>query len=77
MTTWQPIETAPKDGSRILVYGEETMLAVVWGPYYDFKPVQGSEKMGWTIWDADVGGEAIHPTHWQPLPPPPNTGADK
>ncbi len=66
---WQPIETAPKDGA-----------VIVWGRYW-------SDEQGWMLepkiarWDASAFGGSwvvdhrypfsVRPTHWMPLPPPP------
>ena len=58
---WQPIETAPRDGTKLLVFCE-TGIAVV----HCFKPPLGSDR-----WLTVDGGYEIEPTHWQPLPPPP------
>lgn len=56
MSEWQPIETAPRDGSVIQVRQGH------WGPFH----------VRWTagIWKA-VEYSAGRPTHWQPLPEPP------
>ena len=56
---WQPIETAQKDGTEILCYGE----------YYG-KPVLFVAIWNSVEWYAGWGG-SIQPTHWQPLPAPP------
>lgn len=71
--TWQPIETAPKDGTRILAaFGPETGYRVdivtfmhsPFGRSYWFshimETVRGSRAM-----------RRIQPTHWMPLPDPP------
>lgn len=66
---WQPIETAPKDGTEILGYACGKMTTVYWNvDQYDI-------DLGgyWTLvipgaWAED--GE-WNPTHWQPLPGPP------
>lgn len=66
MSAWQPIETAPKDGTRILIFvpddddGDCFKVA-----YYGGHPKQ----RGWLargFWGADDV-----PSHWQPLPLPP------
>lgn len=56
---WQPIETAPKDGTRILLWGD---LPDWDGCFYE---------VGY--WDESIGGFTcdVEPTHWQPLPKPP------
>jgi hypothetical protein len=72
MTTgWQPIETAPKDGTRILAVGpERTVVITLWGkvshvPIYGWLDQVAGDPEDTTYW---------HPTYWMPLPPPPATG---
>jgi hypothetical protein len=69
MSEWQPIETAPKDGTIILgleiqstLNPEEVVrIPIYWG---------GSEWiLAWGQWDD--GTFHIEATHWMPLPPPP------
>ncbi|HYW77227.1 MAG TPA: hypothetical protein VFA48_11505 [Gammaproteobacteria bacterium] len=78
---WQPIETAPKDGTEILI----------WGPNYDFAPVAKWGEAdcddglfsGWHLsgfhspvcscedsfigWQEDID-DGLMPTHWTPRP---------
>jgi hypothetical protein len=58
---WQPIETAPKDGTDILVFCKiRRVLRGFWDE------ARGGQ---WSEWP---GRQAIEfPTHWQPLPEPP------
>lgn len=60
--TWQPIETAPKDGTEILVFRQyeygQTIL-----PHYEVVRWEGE----WLY----AGEYSIAATHWTPLPPPP------
>jgi hypothetical protein len=61
---WQSIETAPKDGTRILVcrYSSNPYIPKVGEDYWgDF-----GDKGGW----GKSNPETI-PTHWMPLPSPP------
>ena len=63
---WRPIETAPKDGTRILLCSNG---GAVWMGLWrtDDEPPYG--KAGWTRFNCvDVGWE---PDNWMPLPPPP------
>lgn len=64
MTEWQPIETAPKDMTRVLLTD---------GRYVSV----GSFYLEWDK-ESDIDceyGDCCHatwsPTHWQPLPSPP------
>ena len=62
---WQPIETAPKDGTGILVYCQKSLTVPVTGGYWDDHPAC-------QCWIA--GGymqKVFPPTHWMPLPAPP------
>jgi len=68
--TWQPIETAPKDGSWFLgywpeCYFEDRIIATQW---HDF-------GLGDPYWlDAPDNRDWTAPTHWRPLPAAPTTG---
>lgn len=67
---WQPIETAPKDGSRILAFGK-----------IGFEGVVGIGTVKWCAvycqWEADpseateYSPEACELSHWMPLPEAP------
>jgi hypothetical protein len=64
---WQPMETAPQDGTMILLFPSSEWTEDTDGDYEV------------TYWDADLGGWYQHqhpddydgPTHWMPLPAPP------
>lgn len=58
MTEWQPIETAPKDGTPILVC-DKGPYAYVAEWFQHSRTWIGADKMYW------------EPTHWMPLPEPP------
>lgn len=57
---WQPIETAPKDGTPVLVY-HNRMVIEAWY----------SNKWGRFVQSETGGHNGIKPEHWMPLPPPP------
>ncbi len=62
MTTWQPMDSAPKDGTHILVgeYGKDAGFHAVQSLFWEGR------------WLAFPGmKEEIYPTDWQPLPEPP------
>lgn len=60
---WQPIETAPKDGTDLLV------SYYLWGPR---QAVAGWFEGDWLIFEKP--DDPIKPAHWMPLPPPPLDG---
>lgn len=74
MSEWQPIETAPMDGTRVLLY--QPTEGGSYGPNPD-KDMDYYIFTGW--WDganwlcAEYGAFSKEPTHWQPEPPPPST----
>jgi hypothetical protein len=60
---WRDIDTAPKDGRQVLL----------WWPYWSHtRPLVGHWQVngGWQAVDA-LEGDSEPPTHWQPLPAPP------
>lgn len=79
---WQSIETAPKDGARIIVFtngsyyhgkhdkDEPEVMEAYWfeGWYND------NTKSGWMPANCDEEYGALYEaTHWMPLPKPPVT----
>jgi hypothetical protein len=70
---WQPITSAPKDGTRILVfepgYGLPGLLGVTsLGTIRLSCWRKDTIPMGWT-------GSERPPSHWLPLPLPPSSGS--
>jgi hypothetical protein len=66
---WARIDTAPRDGSRIVVWGTQSGLP-------DSKPFAAiasfDDISGWVAADpTDNMRFQLIPTHWLPLPPPP------
>ena len=76
MSEWQPVETAPKDGTPILAHCKNGATYAVWWSDVDERSL-GLEP-GWLL----VGGgelarktsDARTLTHWMPLPAPPCVG---
>lgn len=77
MSGWQPIETAPKDGTSVLIFGtkwrfdwagdrDESFAAVCsWCEPMD-------DESGWSIDHSTYyTTDCLVPTHWMPLPEPP------
>lgn len=78
---WLPIETAPKDGGEILLFGDGRVTSGNWSApsevprliYRDgFAPEEEWDEWEpyWASWDGGFT-EEHPPTHWMPLPPPP------
>jgi hypothetical protein len=81
--SWQPIETAPKDGTWVLLFGGKAgedwweekevggppMRVAQWWPVTADNNYDG----GWQFANYDSGyyGEVSGATHWMPLPSPP------
>jgi hypothetical protein len=70
---WQEIETAPRDGTKIIIASisrDGTIEDI------DFDAFWTSERESWEMpqvyfyW-ASAYGRVEEPTHWMPLPPPP------
>jgi hypothetical protein len=68
MMEWKPIETAPKDGTRILVFDREY--------HGEIAACEFNKEWGWVERGLDYATEVwgygeMEPTHWMPLPQPP------
>jgi uncharacterized C2H2 Zn-finger protein len=78
-TRWRPIATAPKDGTEVLLYCPKrgTTVRGRWSDErYANKP-----RPYWThdrerIW-GKLDTRADQPTHWMPLPPPPEANDER
>lgn len=60
---WRPIDSAPKDGTEILLYEDRRIVSGAWN--------RGG-AMHMPYW---MGG-LFRPTHWMPLPSPPSAPKD-
>jgi hypothetical protein len=71
MANWQLIETAPTDGTNVLLFV----------PHYAMGRLPYVILQGWNLaadrrgWRAHYGGGIIEPSHWMPLPPVPGARA--
>ena len=78
MTDWQPIETAPKDGTYVDLWGQRnwdySYGRSIHCRYRDYPDAPG--------WFFEKGPHRIitqvyDPTHWMPLPKPPMDGEQR
>lgn len=85
---WRPIETAPKDGTEVLVATVDWVATASWDAEHE--PVSRDEDGNeldydqWT-WEGAWLGDGLNsdespivydPTHWMPLPAPPSEERD-
>ena len=77
-TSWRPIETAPMDGTVVMLYGDGRVTCGSWIAERDImvSDHSGCYPSGETepaYWQSHDGGfTESHPaTHWMPLPQPP------
>lgn len=82
MSEWQPIETAPKDGTEIILRKGDRVTSGAWIEWSETSTefhgttgawlgeVEQDSGANWASWD---GGflEEDEPTNWMPLPEPP------
>lgn len=82
---WQPIETAPRDGAEIIVWGtipkdrypkgeapeDRSFIATV---HWESEEDAWDEQSGWFCSAVD---KIVPPTHWMPLPTPPMEDNDE
>lgn len=81
MTEWMPIESAPRDGTKILAHCQP-------------RHIDSGNPMGWDYvgviwwrkdkfqdsiwpWRHSLNDSAAEPTHWMPLPEPPSANAEQ
>jgi len=67
MADWQPIETAPKDGTPVLL-GREFDTHVALAEWDD----EAMPPFQWRVPDTEIAYHAKGYTHWMPLPAPPS-----
>ena len=71
---WQPIETAPRDGSTLMLY-DPAVRSFRLGSWRedDFMPDEGEMWLDNSHDDFSCGFAScpLCPTHWMPLPEPP------
>lgn len=90
---WQPIETAPKDGTQIDIWVEPDAGSIHGPSHYkahrqanafwcDRDPTDPFDKTGSEGWWCRLADKFAHEmswkaTHWMPLPEPPELNPDK
>lgn len=74
MMEWQPIETAPKDGTKVLLAYASGNYRVIVSEWMTLETLKNGKTQSrseywvtpWVRMDSDP-----QPTHWMPIPDPP------
>ena len=69
--TWQPIKTAPRDGTPVLIWSPDASAhGISLAQFIEFEgdPDDGGWQDFWSDTSVIIDAE---PTHWMPLPEPP------
>jgi len=66
---WQPIETAPKDGTEIRLYDKTYDICMGSWKYMSYDELGGIYEPNCQWWESH--GYKLRPTLWMPLPEPP------
>ena len=76
--TWQPIETAPKDGTRVLLFIPHIGHMIQIGYWWETETREYGKvvrsRAGWYWGQMSLGplsDDGPLPTHWMAIPPPP------
>lgn len=85
MSEWKTIDSAPRDGTKILgysaEYGQRETYMTKYGDgspgYEKWLSGDGPRNSGWDWWEPFSNwAHTWHPTHWQPLQEPPHDHVD-
>lgn len=70
---WLPIESAPKDGSPFVAFNGKLSFRTIRQKYYEKWPHEEGGPTFREEWCAEDSSSFFpwRPTHWQPLPEPP------
>lgn len=70
--SWQPIETAPRDGAWVLITGCGGTSCVLVAAWIEESPDENFHEPGWLGFWMGYEQWVSAPTHWMPLPSPPD-----
>lgn len=86
MTQWKTIDSAPKDGTEVIAihctYYGDGLSPMIDGPFTAsfcsgkwISSWDGQEVVEYIDWGGTEYKSIMDPTHWMPLPQPPEHGA--
>lgn len=67
--TWKSIESAPRDGTHVLAYGDGVAAVLEWITISRLPEGGYWSAIGASGYECETDLE--YPTHWMPLPEPP------
>lgn len=80
---WQPIETAPRDGTWVMLAGgacdedeggsDGRPVVAQWTNYLNGRTAPNYGRWQFAWYDGGYYGAYNEPTHWMPLPAPPES----
>lgn len=75
MSKWQPIETAPRNAVACLIFcpdaTEPQIILAAYRRYQNSDDPTDFHEGWYDFWDEDAPELDVEPTHWVPLPKPP------
>ncbi len=77
MSQWMPIESAPMDGTLIILGNRHGSWMGKWSPFYQSGAKAENPWFSMMLnHDHLPRMSGLVPTHWMPLPPPPEGGQE-
>ena len=76
MTGWQPLDTAPRDGTRILVWAESTPGGQLLRRTFIARALT-RKPIWWDTGDTSFSATLDRPGGWMPIPAPPDAASDE
>jgi hypothetical protein len=70
MSDWQPIESAPRDGTPVIGWFPDYGKGRAWTTWFPVQDVGGGRNNWWWYEHTAAQGDVPQPTHWRPLDPP-------
>lgn len=70
--SWQPISTAPRDGTPVLIYMPDAVEPCISLAMWSHCPEDPLGDAWYEYWGDSNGPIDAEPSHWMPLPKPPS-----
>ena len=76
MSEWRPIETAPHGDNGVLGFDPDVGIDIIHWSEKCYRPGNKPWSPGWYSSGAFDSGIPFTPTHWYPLPDPPDASVE-